>query len=292
MGVIHEDRDRIGLVYRTRARLYSQSAALALDASTREVDDRVVSDLVNPFVPTLDDQRLRNDITVTRTEGSSVRVTTDPPPAPGDLYEEAVTVNVDSDLRLPDQAGWRLHLGTWPGMRYPSVSTELSDAPHLIHAWLNTDIGDRITVDNLPAQHPARTVEVLVEGYDETITPHRWTPAIACSPAGPWNVGVRDNSYGDPAWRDTINSVLDANLDATDTEVFWSADDGWTDDPDDVPFDIDVAGERMTVLAVTHTTPGDPRSGSFQVVRSVNGVVKSHPIGTRFRLWRPSYRAL
>src|SRR5690606_27164389 len=57
MGMLREERHRLGLHYRTRTSLYNQAAALDLDAGQSEV--------ANPFFPVDDDQRTRNDVTVT-----------------------------------------------------------------------------------------------------------------------------------------------------------------------------------------------------------------------------------
>ena len=62
----------------------------------------------------------------------------------------------------------------------------------------------------------------------------------------------------------------------------------WTTNPDDLPLDIDVAGERMRVTAIS----GTGTTQTFTVERSVNGVVKSHPVGVPVQLADPSYTIL
>lgn len=54
----------------------------------------------------------------------------------------------------------------------------------------------------------------------------------------------------------------------------------WTTDPADLPFDLAIAGERVTVTAVTGTT--SPQS--MTVARAVNGVSKALPAGADVRL--------
>ncbi|WP_171110640.1 MULTISPECIES: hypothetical protein [unclassified Streptomyces] len=181
-GLLGEQRASYGLAYRTRASLYNQTPRLVLDAAQNEI--------TNPFAPVLDDQRLRNYITVSREGGSSATAVDEASVMRRRQYKASVTVNAFSDDQLPALAGWRLHLGTWPGMRYPSVSTELSIAPQLITDWLELDYGDRLHVVNLPPQHPRDTVDLLLQGYSETISPTRWTVQANCSPGGPWTVGA------------------------------------------------------------------------------------------------------
>jgi hypothetical protein len=62
----------------------------------------------------------------------------------------------------------------------------------------------------------------------------------------------------------------------------------WTTDPAEMPFDVMIGGERITVTAITGTN--SPQT--FTVTRSVNGVVKEHPAGTAVTVFRPVYRAL
>src|SRR5699024_9631365 len=66
-GILAERRDAHGLFFKTRDALCNQPLTTVLDAANSEID--------NPFAPVLDDQRLRNDITVSRPEGSSARAT-------------------------------------------------------------------------------------------------------------------------------------------------------------------------------------------------------------------------
>lgn len=287
-GLMVEERDRFGLVYRTGRSLQSQDARLALDASTRSVGGQVVSDVRNPFAPTKDDQRIRNDITAKREGGSLFRVTTTPPPPVDDLYNEEVSVNVETDLHLRDYAYWRLHLGTWPGMRYPSVTTDLSDSPHLVDDWLDMEMGDRITVTNLPTSHPSTTVDILAEGVDEIISPHRWELVFNASPGGPWRVGVREDA-DEPARRDTSGTVLNDDMSTVDTAVLFVVVTGleWTQDAADYPFDINIGGEQMTAESITDLGGGE---FELEVIRSVNGVVKEHTTGDAITLWQPAYR--
>lgn len=247
MGILCDDNTRFGLVYRTRQSLYNQTAALELDAAAGKVGD-----ITHPFEPVLDDQSFRNDITVTRSGGSSARKTTDPPPVSGELYDETVEVNVSADWQLNAQAGWRFRLGSWPGMRYPSVASELTVAPHQIEPWLYLDIGDRVEVANLPPQHPATAVSTLVQGYTETISPSRWTASLNCSPAGPWTVGVvEDDVLGraDTAGSELAVAVSDSatswSVATTEWPPWRSAAAGATS-----PFDLTISGEEVTVTDI------------------------------------------
>ncbi|MFD8494273.1 hypothetical protein [Amycolatopsis sp. NPDC059657] len=179
-GILAESKSNGGLDYRTRASMLNQPPKLALDAS------RARGDIVNPFTPVLDDQAARNDITVTRRGGSSARITDPADIARRGHYDEQLTLNIARDDHLAAIAAWLLRLGTWPGMRYPTVGPALNNDPALLARWLQLELGDRVTITGLPPQHPDGTVSLLAQGYTETIRPTRWDAVINASPAGPW----------------------------------------------------------------------------------------------------------
>ncbi|MFI9465761.1 hypothetical protein [Streptomyces xiamenensis] len=247
-GILVERREVTGLQYRPRYLMYSQPPGVDLSARGNEIAE--------PFSPILDDQLVRNDITVSRVDGSSARVSDLDSIRERGLYDDSTTLNVFSDDQLPDLAGWRLHLGTWPGMRYPAVTTALDIAPHTAELWMDRAEGDRLQVTDLPPQHPPGPVDLMVEGTTETISPTRWSIEATASPAGPWTVGeVAPSAPGEetgPIHVDTDGSELAAPIGEDDTELSVVATVGepWSTDPADTPWDIAVGGERMTVTAV------------------------------------------
>ncbi|MEU6279511.1 hypothetical protein [Streptomyces sp. NPDC047028] len=188
-GILYERRDVLGLVYRDRATLYSQVPALLLDYTTR-------GHVAPPLEPVDDDQKVRNDVTVTRDGGSSARVTLDsgalstqaPPDGVG-VYDEQVTLNLYDDDQTEPQAAWRLHLGTVDEARYPVVNINLAAGPSLIDQVTDLDSGDRIQIANPPAWLPPGPIDLIVQGYGEVIGhPNDWDVQLNCTPASPWTV--------------------------------------------------------------------------------------------------------
>jgi len=255
-GILCEQRDFLGLRLRDRVDLYNQMPTLTLDYSTGD-------GLVTPLTPTDDDQRVRNDVTVARTGGSSSRVTLDtgtlstlaPPDGVG-LYDESVTLNLHEDGQTDDVAGWRVHLGTWDESRYPTVKIMLSAAPSLLDDASNTDVGDRIQITNPPDWLPTDTIDLQVQGYSETLDQFTWDIEFNCAPAGPWDVawtGDDDSAAArrEFAWADTAGSELAEALTTTETDVdiLTTSSPVWTSDAGDSPYDLRVGGEVMTVTA-------------------------------------------
>ncbi|MDT3395429.1 hypothetical protein RKE29_01980 [Streptomyces sp. B1866] len=285
-GSLYERRDAAALAYRGRATLYNQPVALALDYAGPGV--------APPLEPTDDDQHVRNDITVQRVGGSSARavrttgpLSTAPPPAGVGTYDEQVTLNLYSDDQPEQHAAWRLHLGTWDEARYPTVHVNLAAAPHLIDAATAVDVGDRITIANLPSWLPPGVADLIVTGYTETIGPYEWDIVYTCMPAGPWTV-ARTNA---DAKAGSSTSTLAAGVSASATTLSVAVTPGsalWTTDPAQMPISILVGGEEMTVTGISGTS--SPQT--FTVTRAANGISKSHNVDAAVRLAQPAVVAL
>lgn len=189
-GILYERRDVTGLAYRDRISLYDQPVALALDYT-------VSGHVAPPLEPVDDDQKVRNDITAQRDGGASARATleTGPlsvqtPPAGVGIYDESVTLNLYDDSQPERHAYWRLHLGTWDESRYPVVNLDLAAAPSLIDQVTALESGDRLQIANPPAWLPPGPIDLLMQGYQETIGhPIDWDVQLNCTPAGPWTIG-------------------------------------------------------------------------------------------------------
>lgn len=297
-GILFEARDQAQLILRQRVSMYNQSPQLTLDVSAHQ--------LSAPLAPVDDDRFTRNDITVTRINGSSARQTlssgamsTALPPSGVGPYPNSVSVSLGSDVQLADQAGWRLLVGTTDEPRYPSISLNLrhptfTSNPALLTAALTMDIGDRVVVLNPPAWMPPDTISQVQQGYSETLGVFEHDMVLNCSPESPYRIAVLE----DPVLGrlDTDTSLLFGSYGPTDTSLqvvsAFAPPNGtsplWTTNPADFPFDIAVAGERMTVTNITGSTSHQ----TFTVTRSVNGVVKSQSFFNDVRLWQPMVLSL
>lgn len=295
LGILFEPREFLGLGYRARASIQGQASRLPLDYAQAQLD---------ALQPVEDDQAIRNDVTVTRTEGSSSRATlasgalsVQQPPAGVGVYDDAVEVNYYTDAQAADAASWRLRVGTVDEARFPLIPLTMQGAhlTSLIPQIVDFDIGDRLTITNLPAWLPPDTVRQILQGYTEFLSNFEWELTLNCSPA----VALDQVGFwaGDPAHVSRYSpdgSALNATMTTTATNVVVSTPTGplWITTalvPADFPFDIIVAGEAMTVTAVVAATA---TTQTFTVTRSVNGVVKTHASGEAVALLNPSYYAL
>jgi hypothetical protein len=292
LGMLYEPRDVLGLGYRTRASLCNQDARVTLDYSAAE--------LASAPLPTDDDQQTENDVTVQRQNGSSARAVLEtgplsvltPPDGVG-RYDTSVTVEVEYDAMLFDQASWRLFLGTVDEARYPQLHINMARSQIAGNATLFdnlrlAEVGDRVVIQNMPSFIPPEDISQLVQGYTETLNNFEFDLVFNCSPESPYQaVAIYGNATDEgPDRYQAEDSAISEDLTTTETDVSVATTTGplWTTDADEVPFDIMIGGERMTVTAIS----GASSPQTFTVTRSVNGVVKTHTTGAAVRLFEPA----
>ena len=182
-GMLLEDRDRPGLVYRERSSLYTQEPALVLDAAQPGLDDEDMD-------PAEEADFVRNDITVKRSGGSEGRaVLTDGKygTVRFGVYDTAPELSLDADTQTEPIAHWLLHLLTYDGARYPAVTVMLHKpgAQTLIPDVLALREGDLIRIVNLPTYVEFGPLDLIVQGWHEELDLHRWEVTFNCSPGGP-----------------------------------------------------------------------------------------------------------
>ncbi|MFD5217459.1 hypothetical protein ACFWMH_07300 [Streptomyces tendae] len=251
-GYLLDARDRVEVIQRGGSTLWNQPPGLVLDYSAGLIGA--------PFKPVDDDKLTENDVSVKRAFGSVAaqhvleegELSVQDPPNGVGRYDNEYTYSVATDRQADSVASMRLHLGTYNGVRYTRLTLNLANERvfAMIDDILRIDVGDRIRLTSLPADHGPDAVDVLVHGYEEVAGPDAWTITFNCRPGEPWTTGVAD-SFDSRA--DIGGSQLAADVDADDTTVSLAVTGErlWTSDPFDMPFDLRVGGEVITV-----TSPG------------------------------------
>lgn len=262
-ALLFDDIDSIGLVLMLRNARYNQTPALAL----------TVTDL--PYRPreVADDQSTHNVVTASQRDGGQYTATdstgplgTLPPPAGVGEAKQTVDVNVFNETTdLFQQANWWLRRGTVNLPRYPQVAIDLNAKPALIPAVETVDVGSVITISGFREN----TVRLMVIGWTETVGSHTRDIVFTCVPDQQFQVGV----YGTNRY-DLQSSVLNAAKLATDTAMTFkqTVDEFWSNTA--VPYDIMIAGERMTVTAMGSRSGSGPWLQAATVIRAVNGISK------------------
>lgn len=243
--------------------------------------DYAAGHISEPFEPTDDDQKLRNEITARRTDGGEYTYSkTTGPQNTGDpaddadavgVYDEGVEVNVADDAQLPDQAAWRVFLATVDEDRYPMVRIDLAKNPNLADTLTGLYLGDRVTIANPPEWLAPGPIEVIVEGGTEPIGhPNDWDMQLNASPGTPWLVAqlaqdVASAGTNRPNRLDTSSSRLVSAVTSGATQfVVHTPPDGIQDRahwiqssgvsalrPTHFPFDLKLGGEVVRCTACT-----------------------------------------
>lgn len=251
LGMVLEQRDARALVYRPRHTLYNQAPTLTLDFANGEISA--------PFAPIDDDKLTENDVTVSRKGGaSSTAVRTDGPLSVDAIgrYDVAPEVSLATDGQTAHQAYWRMHVGTFDGLRYTKITVDLGNARAyaLVNDVLAVDVGDLIRLQNVPADQQPGDVDLIVTGYEEEVGATAWTITYTCVPGEPWTVGIA----GDPILgrADTAGCVLAAAVSATATALPVTTTVGpqWVTTAAhsaEFPFDVSLGGEQVTVAGIT-----------------------------------------
>lgn len=290
-GFIYDLRDDAGLGMRTGRSCWNQDAVLALDWNAYEIGP--------PSDPVVDDLNVRNDVTAARRSAGTARAVRESGPlnvqAPEDddegvgRYTHQVDVNPFSDLVVPDYASWHLHRGTVDETRWPAVTVDLVATAGVDVSGV--EIGDRLTIANVPAELSPDTVSLVILGWAETIGTHTRRITFNCAPESPLHIAEVEHSlYA------TVGSSATYRRSSVITNVQTSITFTIEEGPDwvfETAFDILVGGERMTVTAIAAASGTYPaRTQVFTVIRSVNGVVKSHPVGAKVELFHQSHYGL
>lgn len=241
-GILFEPRADRAVVMRTGRSRYNQAPALQLDFEGGQISPDVA--------PALDDRHTRNDITANRRNGSSARAVretgplnvNDPISDPDGVgrYDTTVEVNTADDAALPQHAYWHLHRGTVDDPRYAELTVDLDRAPDLRAAVDAVEIGDRITISNMPTDWQQDPGDLIVVGIRESYPPgtagRRRTVTFVTIPASQFEIGVVGAEDGTVDLRgqavDTDASTLAAAAataaDARTVEGFESGTTGWS----------------------------------------------------------------
>jgi hypothetical protein len=278
---------RIGWV--SNADLYASEAAAPTLALTWGTD------VAPSLEPDDDDQRVRNDVTVTRAGGGSARVQQDTGPnsvSTVGRYSASVELNVAADSQLVQHAAWRVHVGTWDELRVPSVRVDLVSTRSLIDRTDATGTGSMITLAGAPAWLSVGDLRLLVEGWDEDVAPGRWDVVLRTSPADIYRAFTEGDA--DRGRVDTMGSTLASGVTSTATSWSVATTTGprWIDSAaysSSFPFSaavVDSLGRVVDVVTVTAIS-GTTSPQTWTVTRNVLGYTQAHSTGAPVRLYRP-----
>lgn len=244
-----------------------------------------------PAVPreSLDDRRVRNRVTAKQRDGGESIASDDvgpmgtaAPPTGVGAYQQTVDVNLDDQALLPQVANWWMRKGTVDLPRFPVVVVNVSALSAAKVAEVETvSVGSVITITGLREY----TIRLWVLGFDEVIGTHGRKIKYSCALDQQYDVGVYGSHANQRRYDSETTTVKTAVTKTGTTIVFRTTDlaDIWS--TTSTPYDVIIAGEKMTV-----TTMGAASlvSGAYDqsatVVRSANAIVKTQAAGAAIRV--------
>jgi hypothetical protein len=268
-GLLYEPADAAGLAYLSSSERYNLAAAITLQYDQGHI--------APPWDPTDDDLGTRNDVTVSRSGGSSVRVTDETSIAAVGVYDDTISANTELDEQLAGLAGWAVNLGTVDELRWPAVKPNLMKHPALIDDWLTAELGSKLAVTGHPSPLAPQDIEQLIEGYDEVFGSFEYSVTVNLSPASGWTVAV----YGVDAAATRYGAaytVLAEDLTSSETAAdVNSGGETWittASHPSAFPLNVDIGGLTYSCTAIT----GSGSSYTLTLVRLATD--KAHLTGT------------
>ncbi|HEY1395015.1 hypothetical protein [Roseateles sp.] len=257
-GWLGEQIDGFGLSYVPLAARVNRDADMTINLATYRVTS---GDSASVLAPTYDDQGVVNAVTASRPDGSSATRSDAAHIAALGRYEADATVNVESDEQLPDQARWRVNLGTGQAVRYPNTPVNLhANLTSLLMPWLGLRPGlSRIVRTGLPAKSGTADDDRMLDGYTETLRPRGWTGGYDGSPSAPLQIAVYGSHSAQRGRFGAYSTVLAEDL--TDIETAADVNSGgevWattSSHPSRFPFDVTIGGLDYSCTAITGTAP-------------------------------------
>ncbi len=291
-GILHSPRGSLGFAYRSLTSMYSRDPALT--GSWDELG------IVPGAAPVDDDRYAANDVTLSRPEGEYFRAVResgpanvqDPPLGIGRYEVGNTTVSTQTADDLVHRTGWELHLGTVDEPRLTGLTIDLGSLPYVAgtqdslarcDAVRRVDVGDRILITDMPSWWGAPEADLLVIGVKPEIGPWVHRRTFAVRPARAYRAARYLTSSDRYSVRGTVTAEA---LDATEAGIDITPPAGLAWGHGSGDYDIMIGGELMTVTGVTAVSGGNQ---TMTVVRSVNGIVKTHDTGAEVALADPCY---
>jgi hypothetical protein len=213
-GVLVEPRWFCGIEFVSRVAMIDNDPSLALNYTSAQVAQNIQ--------PVFDQQQLRNNITLSRINGSSVNVqlqngplSVATPPAGVGNYPYSLSGNFYADSQLAQCAAWKLDVGTVNDFRYKSIALDQTrpEVSSLFAQQANLDDGQRINIFNVPSFMPSSNIDQIVSSLDESLNAFKWEIDVTGVPYVPYATNI--DTSGDfwntgliGSWSGTNCSVL------------------------------------------------------------------------------------
>lgn len=172
-GVLYVDRSGV-LTLTARSVRINTTSALTLSAASEQVGPGIR--------PVCNDAHVINAAEV---KGSTATAYASDAASIAELgeYRASVETAHPTANSVQSWASWLVGRYATPQTRLEDLSIDLQTDSASRAGALALEIGSRVTVTGLPAAFPASTMDVIVEGWQESIGPDSWDLSLSTSPA-------------------------------------------------------------------------------------------------------------
>ncbi len=277
-GLVYDDIDTLGILFKLRTTRYNQSPALSLylaDLPKRPLEVESSTDVFNV-------------VTVQQRGGGEATARDDTGPLgtqspPDGIGEEKQDINVnlyDPAENLIQQANWWLRRNTVNLPKYPQFTLDLNAVPSI--NLINVFVGSVIEIIDLNYD----TVRLFVLGWTEVVGTHSRKITFNCKPDQQFNIGEYDST----ATRYDLTTCTlngDHAPNATTLTFAITDDEAWSSTQ---AYDLFISGELIHIpigAMAARTGSGPYAQVATGVFRSANGVTKTLPDGSAVRVSTP-----
>lgn len=274
-GLVFESPDGRGLRLALRRYLYQQANDPALDLTYPDDIGGGLAELATTL-------ELYNTVIAQDRSGVSAvavepdgRYGTAPPPAGAGLVDKTVDVNLSRADLVPQVANsWLRYFQQV--QRFATITVDLDANPALRTAVEAADVGMFIRLTG-KTPDPVLLMIVRVGGQDRL---KRHLVTFDTVPGDVFSTGTWDGGRRYSLATCTLTNAETSS--STSWECTMTADEQWGTA---TPYDVEAAGERVTVTAVgARTGSAGAYSQTLTVTRSANGVVKAQTAGTQVKI--------
>jgi hypothetical protein len=303
-ALLFEPRYALGVVYRPRRALCVQVPASILSYSGGHVSGAMMSSDDRPTANYVRAEKINGGFRVVE-QASGPMNTKNPdalpldPDAVGRTPAEA-KVNVESEAQLGDVGGWVRALGTVPEPRFPRIAVDLRnrdltvgpDPTKIAREVVALRPGDRLLVQGMTSADVYQDLDQLVRGGRTMfVDTYQHQVVLNTAPYEKYRSGVYGEAtsrYAGPGQVTVIDAQLLAGV-VGGRAVTTTAGLPWTTSAAAfvADFYVLIGGELVRLSGITGA--GLAAQTMTIAARAVNGVVKTHPAGTRVHLYRPVY---
>ena len=138
-----------------------------------------------------------NDVTAKRSDGAQSRFINQGSVDDHGRIKAEVEAIPTTDDALKAIAAWRANTYGEQRNRITGVKFSLLNNAAITDDALLMDLSVKITVTSLPTQAPTSTLDLIVEGWSETVSEDAWLMELSTSPAevyDVWQLGVAGHS--------------------------------------------------------------------------------------------------